>query len=177
MGGFLKYAGVFIVSALVLQLIVFDSMQVWMYFCPLAYIAFIVLLPVNAKPLAVLLLGFAAGLFIDFVEGTGGLHTAVTLFTAYIRRWVLILAIGREQVDEGSGGSGMPSPKSFGGGKFLRYAAAMVFIHCLLYFSLEALSWQNYLSVAIKTAVSGTFTLISVWAVALLFTVKTRQRA
>lgn len=173
----MKYTGIFIVAVVLLQLIVFDSMQVWIYFCPLAYIAFIVLLPVNAKPLAVLLLGFATGLFMDFFEGTGGLHTAATLFTAYTRRWVMMLTLGREQFEEGIGGSGMLSPKSFGGGKFLRYAATMVFLHCLFYFSLETLSLQNYLSVAIKTAVSGLFTLASVWATALLFTVKTRRRA
>ena len=174
MGGFLKYTGIFIVAVMLLQLIVFDSMQVWLYFCPLAYIAFIVLLPVNAKPLAVLFLGFATGLFMDFFEGTGGLHTAATLFTAYTRRWVMMLTLGREQFEEGSG---MPSPKSFGGGKFLRYALAVVFIHCLFYFSLETLSLQNYLPVMIKTGVSGVFTLASVWATALLFSAKTRKRA
>jgi amino acid transporter len=61
--------------------------------------------------------------------------------------------------------------------KFMRYMAIISLVHCLIYFSLEALTWSNYHLVLIKTAASGVFTLAAMWALSLLFTVKTQKRA
>lgn len=173
MGRGLTYVGVFVVAVVLLQLFVFDSMRLGVWFNPLAYIAFVILLPANAKPLAVLMLGFMTGLFVDLFEGTAGLCTAVTLFTAWTRRPVMILTLGREVVEEAGA---MPSPKLLGGGKFFRYAAFTVGVHCLLYFSLEALTLANYGLVLIKTFVSGVVTLGAVWMTSLLFTIKSRRK-
>ncbi len=173
MRSFLTYAGLFLV-AIVLQLFVFDSIRVSIYFSPLAYIAFVALLPVNMRSVAVLLLGFMLGATIDFFEGTGGAHTAAVLVTAYARRWIMILTLGRETVEQESA---MPSAKLSGGGRFMRYAALLAGVHCLVYFSLEALTWTNYHLVLMKTLVSGVFTLGAVWMCSLLFTVKTQKRA
>jgi rod shape-determining protein MreD len=164
------YPGLFLVGVVVMQLFVFDSMRISVWFSPLVYVAFVILLPVNMRPLAVVLLGFATGAVVDFFEGTPGLHTAATLLSAYIRRPVMMLTLGRDVVEEGMG---MPSVKSLGAARFLRYAALSVTIHCLACFSLEALSWANFHHVLMKTVVSGGFTLLGVWAVSLLFTIKT----
>ena len=170
---FLTYVVLFVVSVIVAQLFVFDSMRVSIYFSPLAYIAFVALLPMNMKPLAVLLLGFMTGALVDLFEGTGGAHTAATLVTAYGRRWMMILTMGRDTVEEELA---MPSIKLLGPWKFLRYATLLATVHCLVYFSLEALTLTNYHLVLIKTAVSAVFTLGAVWACSLLFTVKPSQR-
>jgi hypothetical protein len=171
---FLKYLGLFIVAVVVLQLFVFDSVRVSIYFSPLAYVAFVALLPLDMKPVAVVLLGFATGVAVDFFEGTGGAHTAATLVTAYTRRWMMIASFGRETVGEGLG---MPSAKLVGGKKFMRYVALVAGVQCLLYFSLEALTWTNYYYVLAKSAVSGVFTFAAVWVCSMLFTVKTHKRA
>ena len=170
----MTYAGLFIVAVVVAQLFVFDSMRVSIYFSPLPYIAFIALLPMNMRPVAVLLLGLLTGVFVDFFEGTGGAHTAATLFTAYARRWMMIVTLGSDAVEEEVA---MPSTKLLGRVKFVRYGALVSVVHCLVYFSLEALTWSNYHLVLIKSAVSGLFTLAAVWAVSLLFAVKTQTRA
>ena len=81
MRNFLTYLGLFIVAVVVMQFFVFDSIRVSIYFCPLAYIAFVALLPLNMKPVAMVLLGFATGVAVDFFEGTGGLHTAARVNT------------------------------------------------------------------------------------------------
>ena len=167
----LTYIGLFL-TAIVLQLFVFDPMHVWMYMNPLVYAAFIILLPVNVLPVVVLLLGLATGVVMDFFTGMGGLHTVVMLFTAYIRQFVMIFTLGKEYTGEG----GMPSVKSFGAGKFFRYISVMVAVHCLLYFTLESLTWKYYYIVVLKTVVSGAVTLLFVWLISLLFTVKTRKK-
>jgi hypothetical protein len=162
------------VAAVVLQLFVFDSMRLSIYFSPLAYVGFVLLLPVNARPLTMLLLGFATGVFVDVFEGTAGLHTAVTLWTAFSRRWVMLLTLGRETVEEQTA---MPSAKLLGGAKFLRYVALAVAVHAMLCFSLEAETWGNYGQVATKALVSGAVTVWAVWATSLVFTIKTRKKA
>lgn len=170
----LTYSGLFVVAVVVAQLFVFDSVRVSVYFSPLAYIAFVALLPLNMRPVAVLLLGFLTGVFVDFFEGTGGMHTAATLITAYLRRWIMILTLGRDTVEEETA---MPSSKVLGMAKFMRYAALVTLFHCLVCFSLEALTWTNYHLVLVKALVSGVFTFASVWACSLLFTVKTPKKA
>ncbi len=167
----LIYAGLFL-TAFALQLFVFDPMHVWMYMNPLVYAAFVILLPVNMMSVAVLLLGLLAGVVMDFFSGMGGLHTVVTLFTAYIRQYVMIFTLGKEYADDG----GMPSVKLLGVDKFMRYASVMVVAHCLLYFTLEALTWRYFYIVILKTVVSGAVTLLFVWLISLLFTVRTRKK-
>ncbi len=169
----MTYLGLFLVSVVVAQLFVFDSMRVSIYFSPLAYIAFVALLPMNMKPVAVLLLGFATGLFVDLFEGTVGANTAAALVTAYGRRWMMILTMGRDTVEEELA---MPSIRLLGPWKFLRYGALLATVHCLAFFSLEALTLTNYHLVLIKTVVSAPFTLGAVWACSLLFTVKPSKK-
>ncbi len=173
MRGFLTYLLLFVVAVVVAQLFVLDSIRVSIYFSPLAYIAFVALLPVGMRPVAVLLLGFATGMFVDFFEGTGGAHTAATVLTAYSRRWMMIVTMGREMAEEETV---MPSIRSLGSWRFLRYVAFLTCFHCVVYFSLEALTFAGYLPVLVKSAVSGAFTLLAVLAISLLFTVKPYKR-
>ncbi len=173
MRGFLTYLVLFVVAVVLAQLFVLDSIRVSIYFSPLAYIAFVALLPMNMRPVAVLLLGFATGVFIDFFEGTGGAHTAATVLTAYSRRWIMIATMGHDTVDEETA---MPSIRSLGWGRFMRYAAFLVGFHCVVYFLLEALTFANYLPVMVKSAVSAVFTMLAVLAISLLFTVKPHNK-
>jgi hypothetical protein len=172
MRNFLTYAGLFIV-AIVVQLFVFDSIRLSIWFNPLIYIAFIALLPVGTNPVWVVLLGLLAGVCMDFFEGTAGLHTAATLVTAVARRRVMKLSLGSETVDVETA---MPSAKLLGQAKFIRYTALIVVLHCLVFFSLEALTWTNYHLVLLRVVVSSVFTLLAVWALALLFTVQKQKR-
>lgn len=162
----LTYLALFFVAAVVVQFFLFDSMRLGVWFSPAAYVAFVVLLPVQTRPVAVLLLGFLLGGFVDFFEGTQGLHTVATLLTAYLRRWILSAGIGKELASEAVG---MPSPRLLGGEKFFRYGALTVFVHCFVLFNLEARSPDSYLSVLGKTALSGAVTLAAVWTLASLF--------
>lgn len=160
------------VAVVAMQLLVFDSMHLGVFFEPLVYVAFLVLLPLNTKPVVMLALGLMTGVFVDFFEGTAGLHTAVALMTAFVRRNVIVFMLGRDALEE----ERMPSFASTGVWKFIRYSATVTTLHCLVFFSLEALSWSNMWLVMAKTAVSGTVTLVAVWAVALLFMRKIERK-
>ncbi len=162
----LTYLLMFVVTAVAMQFFLFDSMRLGVLFSPAAYVAFVVLLPVQMRPLAVLMLGFLLGVFVDFFEGTQGLHTVATLFTAWSRRWMMRMTLGKEMVEESVG---MPSAALLGGVRFWRYVSLTVFVHCFVLFNFEARSVESYWLVLGKTAVSGMVTLGAVWAVGLLF--------
>lgn len=169
----LTYIGVLIVSAVLLQLFLFDSMRLGVLFCPLAYIALVVLLPLRARPLWVLVLGFVLGAFVDFFEGTMGLHTAATVLTAWLRRPVMNLTLGKDAVEDAVG---MPSGRSLGGGRFSRYSAAVVFLHSFVFFNLEALTLESYWLVLAKTCVGGFVGWFAVWATSMVFSVGSRRK-
>lgn len=161
----LRYILLF-VAAIALQLFLFDTMNLGMYVYPLAYVAFIVLLPMNAHPMTVLVSGLLAGAAMDFFAGTGGVHTIATLFTSYIRRFALNLTVGKETAAEG----GMPAPGTLGRPKFARYASTMVAFQCLVFFTFEAMNWRYFGVTLVKMAFSACVTLLFVWLIALLFT-------
>jgi hypothetical protein len=160
------------VAAIVLQLFLFDSLNLGPYINPLVYVAFIVLLPMNIGRFALLVIGLAMGVSMDMFTGSAGLHTIATLAVAYARPFVLNVIVGKEYVVEG----GVPSTKSIGPGKFARYASIIVYLHCILFFSLEAINWSYFYWVVLKIALSGGVTLLFVWLIALLFTVRARKK-
>jgi hypothetical protein len=135
----LRYIGLF-VAAIVLQLFLFDSLNLGPYINPLVYVAFIVLLPMNIGRFALLVTGLAMGVSMDMFTGSAGLHTIATLAVAYARPFVLNVIVGKEYVVEG----GVSSTKTIGPGKFARYASIIVYLQCILFFSLEAINWSYF---------------------------------
>lgn len=172
MRSFVTYVGLFAVS-MALQFFVFDAIRVSVFFAPLVYVAFVALMPMRLGGFAMLMLGLGTGMFVDFFEGTMGAHTAATLFTAYSRRWMMTMTMGRDTVSEEVA---MPSGAALGRAKFGRYVALLSVLHCLVFFALEALSWSNLYLVLIKTVVSGAFTFCGVMMCSLLFTSKNYRR-
>jgi hypothetical protein len=167
----LKYVLLF-VAVTVLQLFLFDALNLGTYVNPLVYIAFVVLLPMNIRPFALLMAGAVLGVSMDFLTGSAGLHTIATLAVAYTRPFVLNFIVGKEYVIEG----GIPSVKSLGLGKFARYASIVIFLQCIVFFTFEAMNWQYFYFVALKIVLSGGVTLLFTWLITLIFTAKERSR-
>lgn len=171
----MRYVGLYILlflTAVALQLFAFDSANLGPYVNPLVYIAFVLLLPMNAPAIAVLFSGFALGVLMDVSTGTGGVHTIATLFTSYIRLPLLNVLVGKEYVLEG----GIPSPNSLGNGKFMRYASIFVFAQCLVFFTFEAMNWRYFHLLLFKIAISGAITVLFVWLLSMLFTAGQRKK-
>ena len=80
-----EYTLMFIVLVL-LQVFLFDNLNLSPYCYPLVYVGFILLLPVTLLPAWTLLLGFAIGAVTDLLSGTPGLHTIAATATAFCRR-------------------------------------------------------------------------------------------
>ena len=96
----LEYTILFVVMAL-LQVFLFSRIGVSVYIHPLAYVAFIILLPMEIAPLLLLTLGLLMGVTMDVFMGTAGINTIATLFVAFCRPTLLNLLAGKDEVKDG----------------------------------------------------------------------------
>lgn len=145
-----KYSIFFIVLVL-LQVFLFDNLNLSVYIHPLVYVAVLVLLPMQTRPISTLGLGLLLGLCVDFLSGNAGLHTIASLSTAFFRPYILTLIVGREDMKEG----GMPMPEKLGMGKFVKYLTAVVLAHCAVFFFFESPSSQYFYLTLIRIVLSG----------------------
>lgn len=155
-------------ATVLLQIFLFDNLAVSVYFNPLVYIAFVLLLPLDAPHVVLLGAGLALGATMDCTMGAAGLNTLATLPVAFFRPWLVGMCYNREEAREG----GVPSPERFGAGKFVRYLVLGVLLHHLLFFAFEALSWEHLPHTLLRIALSGTVSTAFVWLIARLFTAK-----
>lgn len=167
----MEYAGLF-AAVVLLQVFLFDNLSVSVYFNPLVYVAFILLLPMEIAPGLLLLLGLLTGVTIDAFSGAGGVNTVATLALAYLRPGLLTLLVGKENVKDG----GMPLPGRLGKGKFLRYVAAGCLLQCLVLFTLEALGWRYIGPVLLRAAWSTVGMVAAVWLASWTFNALYRRR-
>ena len=84
------YAVAFVVLVL-LQIFLVDNISISVYFHPLIYVAFIILLPLDTKPVWMVLNSALIGLMIDVMTGMGGLNVIATTATGFLRPWVVNL--------------------------------------------------------------------------------------
>ena len=96
----IEYAILYVVMV-ILQVFLFSRIGISVYVHPLAYIAFIILLPMSIPGAALLLLATALGMTIDLFMGTAGINTIATLFVAFCRPAALALLFGKDEVKEG----------------------------------------------------------------------------
>lgn len=161
------YTLLFLVTVL-LQVFLFDNLSVSIYLNPLIYVAFIILLPVDTTPVAILFAGLAMGVTMDFLMGTAGINTMATLLMAFLRPYVLVAFYSRDDLRDG----GVPSPERLGHHVFLNYLVVLVAVHHAVFFSLEALSWSHLLRTLVRIVASGSVTVAVVWLLDRIFTAK-----
>lgn len=145
---------IFFTALLLLQVFLFNNLNLSVFINPLVYVAFIVLLPMETRAVVMLLLGLVMGVSVDLMMGTAGLNTLATLFTAFTRRPVMMLMIGKETVGEG----GIPGSGVLGTGKFLRYSTVVVLIQCIVLFTFETLNFSYFHYTLLKISLSAALT-------------------
>ena len=161
-----QYATLFIVLML-LQAFLFDNLGLGVWFNPLIYIVFIILLPMESLPVTVVLSGAVLGLLADFFTGGQGLNMAATLPAAFLRQPLLAHLCDRDDLRDG----GIPTAERLGSGwRFFQLAATTIVLHHGIYFLLESWSWHFLPHALLRLVLSGGFTLLFSWGAARLFT-------
>src|SRR5687768_16574288 len=119
---------------LLFQVLLFKKLELFnTAFCFL-YIAFILLLPAETNPLALMLVGFGLGLLVDTFYDRQGMHAAATVAVAFLRNYWLGLITPQGGYDGGS----VPTLATNGLIWFLSYATPLVLIHHVILFFIEA---------------------------------------
>ncbi len=163
------------VALVLLQTLLLDNLSISIYLCPLVYVAFLLLLPIEVLPVSVLAYALGLGIVMDWTMGPAGINTIATLPLAVIRIPLLRAIIGvtgRDVIREG----GIPSPVRLGRTVFVRYVIAMVALHHLTFFVFEALSWSQIWQTLLRLIISGTVSVLFIWPIAQIFTMKPHKK-
>ncbi|MBK9731610.1 MAG: rod shape-determining protein MreD [Chitinophagaceae bacterium] len=132
------------------QVMILNNVHLHGLFNPYIYPLFILLLPFETPPSLVLIIGFLCGIVIDLYSNSLGLHAAATTVVAFLRPYMINLlrpAAGYQPEDR-------PTIASMGFLWFMVYASVLVFMHHLVFFMIETLSFSQFLFVISKIAVS-----------------------
>lgn len=149
-----KYVLMFI-SLVLVQVLIFNQVQFSGFFNPYVYVLFIILLPLSTPRYAILILAFALGLIIDIFSNSLGIHSAATVFVAYVRPLVIRLISNRE--DDKSDYPGLSQNKLRW---FINYVVLMVLIHHAILFYLEVYTFANFLITLYRVILSSLFSII-----------------
>ena len=124
-------------------------------FCFL-YVTYIILLPLDLKTIPVLLISFFMGLGVDLFYDTLGIHTASLLVIAFVRHsWLLVLV-----PTGGYEGDLQPSLLNMGFGWFLSYSIPLVLTHHIMFFYIESLGTDLFITSLQKIIASAIFVLV-----------------
>ncbi|MDO8952088.1 MAG: rod shape-determining protein MreD [Draconibacterium sp.] len=149
-----KYAVMFI-SLVLVQVLIFNQVQFSGFFNPYVYVLFIILLPLSTPRYAVLILAFLLGLTIDIFSNSLGVHSAATVFAAYIRPLIIRIISNRE--DDKSDFPGLNQNKLTW---FINYVLLMVLFHHTALFYLEVYTFANFLNTLYRVILSSLFSII-----------------
>ena len=138
-----------LIQVLVCKQIVFFTDD-FIYGTVIFYPIFILLLPLRFSKSLILLLAFLAGITVDIFYDSLGVHAAASVVTAFVRPMVLKIL----EPDSGYSINSIPSKYYFGIVWFMQYAASLLAIHLLVYFSLEAFSFVFLKGILLKTLVT-----------------------
>lgn len=141
------------VLLVLIQVLALNNIQFLGFLNPYIYILFILSLPVRLPSWATLLLAFVLGLTIDAFSNTMGMHAFAAVLVAFLRNSIIKLFIA---IDEGNNPS--PSFYTFGVGAYVKYVVAMVVIHHIALFLLEAFSFHHFWIILLKIILSSALT-------------------
>ena len=163
----MKLKGFLLLTLVVLfvQVFVLNNLSASLLVAPMVYIVLIVLLPIEFSQWKMLCVGLAWGMLMDLTMGTMGLNTLVTLPIAFFRRPILFAFTG---LSEMSKEEGMPTVKRLGG-RFHRYAIAMIVLHSLFFYFAEWLSFDNFGTLVLRIICSTLISLLLDYIIIILF--------
>lgn len=149
---FLKNILQFIFLVLV-QVLIFNNIELGGYLNPYIYVLFILLLPFDTPRWLLLIIGFILGLSVDILSETMGMHTSATVLMAFLRPSVLSMFSPREGYEKGS----LPRIHFYGIQWFVQYALVLVFAQHAMLFLTEIFRIQDFFHILLRIILSTLF--------------------
>ncbi len=142
----LRFLALVLIQVLILKNINIGG-QSFDYIHLIIYPLFLILLPLRTPHSILVLLGFLIGLCIDAFYDTYGIHASASVFTGFIRPYVLKLF-------EPKGGYNLnysPTKRRLGFNWFLFYCSTMLVVHLFFYFSVDAFTFYYFYEITLRT--------------------------
>jgi hypothetical protein len=155
------------IGLLILQVVIFNHINLFGYINPLIYISWVFLFPIRKNILLFLLLSFLLGLSVDFFSDSGGINAAATLLIAYLRIPVLNAVLGKSDFDYL-----LFNIRSIAFSKALIYITTLTVIHHFVVFSLAYFNFNDFNAILSNTILTSIFTILIIILGILLFTKK-----
>lgn len=109
----------------------------------------------GSKHWARLLLCFVMGLAVDMFNNTPGIAAAALTLVGFVQPYLLELYLKKEDASDFK-----PSVATMGGGRYFSYAFLLVFLYCIVFFSLEIFSLAHWMTWAESVCGSLVITLL-----------------
>lgn len=144
-----------LVVVVLLQVLLFDHLQIAGWGLPMVYVLFLMNLPVQVPRWAEMLIGAIVGVVFDVWHSSLGVNMAACVAFCYLRPILLgNLIQDLERV------KGEVCSASIGSIEYVKSLAILTVVHHLLVFSLESWSWHNWWIVLLQTLLSSVLTIL-----------------
>lgn len=167
----LQFTLLFIVLILA-QVLVFNRIYLFDTAFPLAFIYFIIKLPVTLGSISVMTLSFALGLTVDIFSDTAGMNALACTILAAVRTPILRLYVPREEDLTNP----EPSIKSLGVSAFTKYALSISLAYCLLFFFIESFTIAHFTRLITRALGSSILTFIIILCIDYLTNQRSEKR-
>ena len=143
------------IVVMLLQILLFDQLQLWNVCHPYIYILCLLMMPITLPHSVDMVIGAVVGLVMDIFCNSLGIHTAACIFIMFIRPYLIGALINdKDRLNDEI------NLHSIGAEAFLKYVAILVPIHHFTVFMLGAWSWSHIGFVLLETLVSVVLTWI-----------------
>ncbi len=156
---FLKRTLLFFVFILT-QAIMLGGIHLFNCATPFLYVYFVTMFPRNYPKWGILLWSFLMGILIDMFFNTPGLAAASLTLIAAIQPYYLELFVSRDSAEDIE-----LSIQSVGLIKYSVYVVVLVFIYCLVFYSLEMFNFMNILQWVMCVVGSALITLMLIFTI------------
>lgn len=156
------------ISLFLLQIIIFNNINLFGFVSPFPYVLFIILFPVNGNKSALLISSFFLGLLLDIFSNSGGIHTTASILLAYFRPSIFKFAFGVSYEYQTIKLNDTLTPERF---SFLFVA---ILLHHLILFILEAFQFSLVLDILLRSITSTALTIII--SIIIIYLIKPNKR-
>ena len=136
-----------------LQVLIFNKLNLFNFINPLIYLLFILFFPINISKNYFLFISFIFGLTFDFFDNTGGAHAVSCLTLAYFRPFILKYSFGISYEFQSIKIIDKITPER------LTYFASGIIIHHLIFFSLEIFRFSMFFQILTKSLLTALVTM------------------
>ncbi len=141
-------------TVILLQILLFNNIEVSGYLNPYFYVIFILLIPFEVPGWLLLSTAFVLGFTMDMLMSTPGMHASATVFMAFLRPFVLKNFSPRDGYEPGT----FPRVHYYGINWFAKYTLILVVAHHLFLFMVEMFRFSDLPQILLRTILSSLIT-------------------